>query len=114
MRDVSAARAAYGRSSSLRSAKEQEADVFVRVNAALRSAPGQGSLAVAKAVADDLRLWLAVGDLLRDPGNALPVPLRAAIVSVGQAVLRECDLPSPDLQFLIGINEQMAAGLAGT
>ena len=111
MRGMIAARA-YGRSNTLRNTKEQEADIFIRVNAAMRVAPDRGPIAVARAVADDRLLWIAVGDLVRDPDNALPLNLRAAIISVGHAVRRECDNAAPDLAFLIGINEQIVAGLA--
>jgi flagellar protein FlaF len=66
-----------------------------------------------RALADNRRLWMTVGDLMRDPGNALPATLRAAILSVGLAVEREMDRESPDFDFLIEINEQLAAGLSG-
>ena len=38
---------------------------------------------------------------------------RADIVSVGLAVEREMDRDSPDFDFLIAVNENIAAGLAG-
>jgi flagellar biosynthesis regulator FlaF len=43
----------------------------------------------------------------------LPDGLRAAIISVGLAVQREMERPSPDLDFLISVNDNIAAGLAG-
>jgi len=49
---------------------------------------------------------------MRDPLNPLPAELRASIVSVGLAVQREMDNDSPDFDFLIEINENIAAGLA--
>ena len=49
---------------------------------------------------------------MRDPLNALPVELRASIVSVGLIVQREMDREAPDFDFLIAINENIAAGLS--
>ncbi len=66
-----------------------------------------------RALADNRRLWMMVTDLMRDPGNALPEPLRASIISVGRSVQREMDQEKPDFDFLISINENIAAGLAG-
>ena len=51
---------------------------------------------------------------MRDPLNALPQELRASIVSVGLAVQREMDRDAPDFDFLIAINENIAAGLVGS
>ena len=97
--------------------RAQEADVFRRVTGALRAAQGTGGeagLRAIRALADNRRLWLAVEGVLVDPTNALPPPLRASIISVGRAVLREMEAEAPDLGFLIEVNENVAAGLAGT
>ena len=51
-------------------------------------------------------------DLLRDPDNALPAGLRASMVSIGLAVQREMRRPAPDIDFLLDINDNIAAGLA--
>ncbi|MEA2773440.1 MAG: Flagellar protein FlaF, partial [Acetobacteraceae bacterium] len=48
-----------------------------------------------------------------DPANALPEPLKASILAVGLAVQRDMDLETPDFNFLISINENITAGLAG-
>jgi flagellar biosynthesis regulator FlaF len=40
------------------------------------------------------------------------VELRASIVSVGLIVQREMDREAPDFDFLIAINENIAAGLS--
>jgi len=96
--------------------REQEADVFRRVTGSLRAAQGTGAeagLRAVRALADNRRLWLAVEGVLVDPTNALPAPLRASIISVGRAVLREMEKEQPDLTFLIEVNENMAAGLSG-
>ena len=54
-----------------------------------------------------------VDGLLRDPANALPIALRASIISVGMAIEREMDREQPDFAFLIEVNENIAAGLSG-
>ena len=104
---------AYRASASRRTQKEQDADVFRRANVVLRQAVEADPVMKARALADNSVLWTAVVDLLRDPANPLPAPLRGSIISVGLAVQREMAMPAPDLQFLIGINDQIAAGLAG-
>jgi flagellar biosynthesis regulator FlaF len=103
---------AYDRSGAHRSLRLQEADVFRRVIGALQAARAAGLTAKARAIADNRRLWMTVVDLLRDPSNALPGELRAKLVSIGLAVQREMDGPAPDLDFLISVNENIAAGLA--
>lgn len=112
MQQTQAARA-YRAASAHRGPREQEADVFRRVTGALRAAQQGTPMDQVKAIADNTRLWMMVGDLLRDPENALPAPLRASIVSVGKALQREMQQPSPDLAFLIAVNEDITAGLSG-
>jgi flagellar biosynthesis activator protein FlaF len=104
---------AYAASTTHRSLREQEADVFRRATGALKSSRDAGPLHRVRALADNRRLWMTVADLMRDPLNALPTELRAGIVSVGLAVEREMDRDSPDFEFLIAVNESIAAGLAG-
>ena len=104
---------AYGAARAARDPREQEADVFRRVTGGLRAAGGQDGPARVRAVADNRRLWLAVESALADPSNQLPAPMRAGLVSLGRAVQREMDGPDPDIAFLIEVNEQVAAGLAG-
>ena len=110
-RTIQAARA-YEAASEHRTTREQEADVFRRATAALKAARDAGPLVRVRALADNRRLWLTVGDLMRDPSNGLPVDLRASIISVGLSVEREMDAESPDLDFLIEVNENLASGLA--
>jgi flagellar protein FlaF len=104
---------AYSASAAHRSLRDQEADIFRQANAILRKGRNLGATAKTKALADNGRLWMTVIDLLRDPDNALPDGLRAAIISVGLAVQREMQRPSPDFDFLISVNDNIAAGLAG-
>ena len=101
MSDVNRAARAYEAGSANRSLREQEADVFIRATGALRNALAAGAVEQVRAMADNRRLWSAVIDLVRDPDNALPEPLRAAIVSVGIAVQREMDRSQPDFGFRI-------------
>ncbi|WP_424135237.1 flagellar biosynthesis regulator FlaF [Roseomonas chloroacetimidivorans] len=111
---------AYRAARAAQPVRAQEADVFRRVTGALRAAQnlngGEGveaGLRAVRALADNRRLWLAVEGVLVDPTNALPTPLRASIISVGRAVIREMEKDEPDLGFLIEVNENMAAGLSG-
>ncbi len=110
-RMIDAARA-YQAGAAHRSLRAQEAEVFQVTNAGLRAARNAGPIAQVRALADNRRLWTTVNDLMRDPDNALPMELRASIFSVGLAVQREMDQPAPNFDFLIAINENLAAGLA--
>ena len=114
MSDSGQALLAYAAAAAARDPREQEADVFRHANAVLRRARDGDARARIRALADNDRLWGAVIDLLRDPQNALPTPLRAAIVSVGLAVQRESRAAQPDFGFLIAVNENIAAGLSPT
>jgi flagellar protein FlaF len=109
---MTAARA-YAASATHRSLRDQEADVFRRANASLRKCLTQGTRARKRALADNGRLWSTVIDLVRDPQNTLPDGLRAAIISVGLAVQRDMQAATPNFDFLISINDNIAAGLAG-
>jgi flagellar biosynthesis regulator FlaF len=104
---------AYRTTSRFRSQRDQEADVFRQAAYSLRSAKDAGPIQRIRALADNRRLWTTVSDLLRDPTNSLPEPLRVGILSVGMTVQREMDQESPDFEFLISINEHLAAGLSG-
>lgn len=105
---------AYAASAAHRTLRDQEADVFRRATAALRKGRGANAVAQVRAIADNTRLWTTVVDLMQDPANALPAPLRASIVSVGMAVQREMQRDAPDFDFLIEVNEDIAAGLSGS
>jgi flagellar biosynthesis regulator FlaF len=104
---------AYKTASRYRSQRDQEADVFRYVVAALKSAKDAGQIQKIRALADNRRLWLTVCNLMRDPENTLPEQLRVGILSVGVTVQRDMDQETPDFDFLISINENIAAGLAG-
>ena len=113
MQNASHAIQAYKTAARYRSQRDQEADVFRHATAALIGAKGAAPIKQIRALADNRRLWMTVSDLLRDPGNALPDPLKASILSVGVTVQREMDQEKPDFDFLISINENIAAGLEG-
>jgi flagellar biosynthesis regulator FlaF len=113
MHNMTQATRAYQTAATYRSQREQEADVFRRANGALKVARDAEPLHRVRAIADNRLLWTTVADLMRDPLNALPLELRASIVSVGLAVQREMQREAPDFDFLIAINENMAAGLSG-
>jgi flagellar biosynthesis regulator FlaF len=114
MQMTSHAQRAYVAAAGYRSLREQEADVFRRVNGALRAAQEAGPIQRVRALADNRRLWMMLHDVLSDPDNALPRELRASLISVGLAVQREMDGDNPDLEFLISVNENIAAGLGGS
>ncbi len=110
MHGMNAAKAYQARSAD-RNLREQEADVFRRATAALRLAKTGTALDRARAVADNRMLWNTLAITLKDAENALPSELRGSIISVGIVVERELNEPEPDLNFVIGINEQITAGL---
>lgn len=105
------ARRAYQMTRQAMDPREQEADVFRRITGALKAALEQEGIARARAVADNRRLWIALDASLRHPANQLPQQTKLTMLQVGRAVLREMENTSPDLPFLIEINEQMASGL---
>jgi flagellar protein FlaF len=113
MDKIAQATRAYAASAAHRSLREQEAEVFRRANAALRESRGDGPLGRVRALADNGRLWTTVLDLVRDPDNSLPDGLRATIISVGKTVQREMQQDAPNFDFLISVNENIAAGLSG-
>ncbi|MEO8714529.1 MAG: flagellar biosynthesis regulator FlaF [Acetobacteraceae bacterium] len=112
MQTMTRATSAYQQAAGHRSLRQQEADIFHQATGALRAARAGQSIERARAIADNRRLWLTVSDPMSDPANALPTGLRASIASVGISVRREMESAHPDFDFLIAINEHMAAGLA--
>lgn len=112
MHGLTATRAYQARSAD-RNLRDQEADVFRRATAALRQAQNDTNVAQTRALADNSLLWTTLVITLKDPDNALPVSLRSSLISVGLAVQREISAKKPDFSFLIGVNEQITAGLMG-
>jgi flagellar biosynthesis regulator FlaF len=103
----------YGATQQTRSLREQEADVFRRVNFGLKAALNSDQIDRARAVADNRRLWFAIEAALVNPENQLPEETRVGIMRLGRGVQREMDTKEPDIAFLIDINDQMIAGLSG-
>ena len=91
-----------------------EADLFSRIAAQLEFAATLGPLSPrrVRALADARRLWLHTATLCSDPENRLPRELRAQIISVAMAVLREIDSEAPDLTMLAETTRAIADGLA--
>jgi flagellar biosynthesis regulator FlaF len=95
-----------------RTPRHMEAEVFVRANRSIREAQSEPSTAaVARARADNRRLWDVVLSLVLDPANQLPAALRSQVASLAHAVLRECETDPPDLGFIAEMNEAVAGGL---
>jgi flagellar biosynthesis regulator FlaF len=113
MHSLQLASRAYAAASVNMTVRQQEAELFRLVNARLQAARHEGPIARVRALADNRRLWMAVSDLVRDPGNPLPPETRAGILSVGIAVQRELDADEPSFDFLIAINKSIAEGLSG-
>jgi flagellar biosynthesis regulator FlaF len=102
----------YRAVSASRSLREQEADIFRRATGGLRASRDGARIEQVRALADNRRMWNLVRALIRDPQNQLDDALKGALVSITLAVQREMDLPSPDFDFLITVNENIAAGLS--
>ena len=103
---------AYQAAADNRSQREQEADVFRRATGALRAARGGRALDRARAVADNRQLWLTVIGLVRN--RAMHCRRQSAPPSFRcRSVQNEMDCASPDIEFLIAVNENVAAGLSG-
>lgn len=95
-----------------RTPRQMEAEVFVRANRSIREAMADRSdTALARARADNRRLWDMVLSLVIDPANQLPAPLRSQVASLAHAVLRECESETTDLQFIMEMNDAIAGGL---
>ncbi len=105
------ARRAYQMTRQAMDPREQEADVFRRVTGALKAAQEDEGIRRARAIADNRRLWIAVEASVRHPSNQLPHPTKLAMLKVGRMILREMESATPDIAFLIEVNEQVAAGL---
>ena len=105
---------AYASGAATRSWRAQEAEVFRQVNFHLTTARSGGPLDRARALADVARLWTAMSGYLQDPQNALPVGTRAGLLSIAGTVQRCLSAPQPDFDFLIAVNENIAAGLAAS
>lgn len=102
---------AYGNAAALRSQRDQDAEIFRRVSASLRTA--SDDMGRTRALADARRLWQTVLAANHDPLNPLPVPLRAQIISVANTVLRMVEHDRPNIGFIADIADDFASGLSG-
>jgi flagellar biosynthesis activator protein FlaF len=110
--------AAYAKTNSVvRTPREQERDIIALVTQRMRAAQAakDDAILLARSISDNTTVWyILVSDLSSD-GNQLPLELRAQIVSVGLAVIRECEKLNKsdvDLDFLISINQAIIDGLS--
>lgn len=99
--------------------RETEYRAFAFATRSLVEAKEKGRLDIgglAEALTRNRRLWMTLAVDCGQPGNALPPPLRAQIISLAgfvdrhsSAVLRE----GADLDVLIDINRAVMEGLTG-
>lgn len=103
----------YLRQTETLSDREKEALLFEkmrgRVILAMRSS--EFSLERAKVIADLRRLWSHIATLAADQDNKLPKEIRANIVSIALAMVRDLDEDKPDLDFQAEVLGNFAAGL---
>lgn len=97
--------------------RSQEANLFKQVTYSLiQGKTKKDGLDLVRAATDNRLLWMTVIQLLQDDQNQLPAPLRAQLISIGQAVIKETDdniTGNLDVDFLIDINTQIIEGLLG-
>ncbi|MDI9409096.1 MAG: flagellar biosynthesis regulator FlaF [Candidatus Pacebacteria bacterium] len=103
--------------SAAKTPRELEREIIARVTHQLKLAKEKrkDSILVARAVSDNLSLWYVMISDLASEGNQLPLEIRGNLISVGMAVVRECeqvDRTKVNLDFLITVNQSMIEGLA--
>ena len=119
MLPTSQARSGYD-ATPVRTARGTEYALFAQITARLK-ALDETDLAsfptLASAVADNQRLWGALAEDLMGDGNALPVPLRAQLISLAEFVRRHSLAVlggRARVGALIDINTAIMKGLRGT
>lgn len=99
------------------SPRHAEANIFRRVVFGLKHAQASSSLSDRiKAVTATRVLWTTLLADLSGEGNSLPLELRRSLAIVGLSIVREIDsndYNDVDLAFLIGLNQNILAGLEG-
>ena len=111
----SQARSGYA-SAPVRSARDAEYAVFATVTHALSAADADNYPQFARAVTDNQRLWGALAEDLMSEGNALPVPLRANLISLAEFVRKHTMAVlggKAGVAPLIDINTSIMKGLRG-
>jgi flagellar protein FlaF len=95
----------------------QEREIVARVTHRLKLAQQKNDpVETARAISDNQVLWTVLMADLQNPANALPPALKASIVSVGMAVMREMDRMGKgtlDFDFLVTVNQNIMDGLEG-
>lgn len=114
------ARSAYASASSpTRTGRDTEYAIFARVTGALGAVDEKDKRAfpqLARAVADNQRLWGVLAEDLMNDDNQLPVPLRANLISLAEFVRRHSLAVlggRGSLAPLIDINTMVMKGLRG-
>lgn len=99
----------------IRTERDIEYDAFARVTRSLQQAlRGDGSLAAAAAA--NVELWSALATDLADDGNALPVSLRGALLSLALFSVRHAQgvmTGERQADALIDVNLSIMKGLRG-
>ena len=104
---------AYQRVQGTRTLRDQEAEVFAIAAGRIRLAVAEGTdMDRIRARADARLLFSTLRLSVLDPANQLPVPLRASIVSVCDAALREVEQEKTDFEFLAGVCDDFRIGLS--
>ena len=97
--------------------RQVEVDIFRRVIYGLKHAQTSNNLADRiKAVTSTRVLWTTLLADLAGEGNQLPVSVRRGLAVVGLSIIKEIDgndFTKVDLGFLIGLNQNILAGLEG-
>lgn len=104
---------AYQSAVNLRSQRERDADVFDIFASRLREAEKEGGLPLAKALADNSRLWHTVTTVTLDDNNPQPVHVRKNLLALATTITHEMTKLQPDIRLLIETNSNIAAGLRG-
>ena len=115
MHSSSQARSAYA-AAPVRTARDAEYAVFASVTHALRAADGADYPALARAVTDNQRLWGALAEDLMSEANALPVALRANLISLAEFVRKHTMAVlggRAGVAALVDINTMIMKGLRG-
>jgi flagellar protein FlaF len=111
----SRARSAYA-AAPVRTARDAEYAIFASVTHALRAADAKDFPALARAVTDNQRLWGTLAEDLMSEGNALPVPLRASLISLAEFVRKRSMAVlggRAGVEALVDINTMIMRGLRG-
>jgi flagellar biosynthesis activator protein FlaF len=111
----SQARSAYA-AAPVRTARDAEYAVFASVTHALRAADETNFPQVARAVSANQRLWGALADDLMSDRNALPLQLRANLISISEFVRKHSMAVlggRAGVAPLIDINTMIMRGLRG-